>query len=57
LEWNEVSTATSYSLQVATDNEFDNLIVDLNSLTETSYQLAVLNYLTQYFWRVKAVKQ
>ncbi len=57
LDWNEVSTATSYSLQVATDNQFDNLIVDLNNLLLTNYQLENLNYLTQYFWRVKAVKQ
>ncbi|HPO63881.1 MAG TPA: fibronectin type III domain-containing protein, partial [Candidatus Kapabacteria bacterium] len=51
LVWN-AAVGTSYSLQVATDVDFTNIILSDSGLTSLSYQLSGLTYNTQYFWRV-----
>ena len=54
LSWNESNTATSYTVQVATDDAFNNLIFNSGVGTVTSKQIDGLNYLTTYYWRVSA---
>ncbi|MBD3615416.1 MAG: T9SS type A sorting domain-containing protein [Gracilimonas sp.] len=54
LEWNSASGASSYLLQVATDPNFDNIIVDESGLTGTTYEVSGLNYETTYYWRVRS---
>ncbi len=54
LGWNPSSGATSYRLQVATDSLFANLVVDNAAITTTSSVVGPLNYVTRYFWRVRA---
>lgn len=54
LSWTEVENAVSYSLQVATDNSFENIVLDLDGLTETEYNFTDLEVRTKYFWRVNA---
>lgn len=54
LRWNASSGATSYSLQVATDDLFSNLVYNQSGLTSTSQQVQGLNYNTTYYWRVNA---
>lgn len=54
LEWSEVPDATNYSLQVSTESNFSDLVVNETNLTETNYQLPLLDNFTEYFWRVKA---
>ncbi|MDI1254956.1 MAG: zinc-dependent metalloprotease family protein [Flavobacterium sp.] len=52
LTWAASQTATSYDVEVATDNAFANLV----STTETSspdFNVTGLNELTDYFWRVR----
>lgn len=51
LNWSTDSAATFYNLQVATDEDFTNIIVNANPTTNT-YSLSGLNELTNYFWRV-----
>lgn len=54
LEWSPVGFATSYSLQVATDAEFSNLVVDESGLTEAVYTFdASGNDPSTYYWRAK----
>jgi hypothetical protein len=56
LEWNTDVNATSYDLEVATDAQFENIIVAKNA-TANSYALTTsdgLIYSATYFWRVKA---
>ncbi len=53
LSWNGLSAATGYHLQVATDEEFSDLFIDQNELTETNFYAADLAMNTQYWWRVK----
>ncbi|WP_159778749.1 reprolysin-like metallopeptidase, partial [Flavobacterium sp. 9AF] len=53
LVWNPSPAATSYDVQVATDNGFTNIISSGN-VTTNSYTLNGLSQGTNYFWRVQA---
>jgi hypothetical protein len=52
LAWNSPVNASSYRLQVATNTNFSNPIVDSSGITNTSYQPTNLTGTTTYFWRV-----
>jgi hypothetical protein len=54
LSWNSLPTADTYYLQVASDAGFTQLIVRDSLLTDTSMQMSSLNYITTYYWRVRA---
>jgi hypothetical protein len=54
LKWNASTGATSYHLQVATDNAFTAKVFDDSTLTGTSKQIGPLLNSKTYFWRVKA---
>ena len=53
ISWGGVSLATSYELQVATDNSFSNVVVD-QTQSGTSYTASGLSQGTTYYWRVRA---
>lgn len=55
-QWEADPNATSYNLQVSTDNEFQNLVVNIKEITDTAYELSggILSHNTTYFWRVIA---
>lgn len=55
-EWNAVSNASSYGLQVATENTFASPVVDETGISETTYAVAedLLQGPVTYFWRVKS---
>ena len=54
LEWSPVGFARSYSLQIATDPDFSNLVVDRNDLKEAVYIFdASGKDPATYYWRVK----
>jgi hypothetical protein len=54
LVWNKVSTATSYHLQVATDNGFTNIFTQDSLLIDSQKVISGLLNSTIYYWRVKA---
>jgi hypothetical protein len=55
LLWTAVAGATRYSLQVATDAGFSNLVIDSDDITTTTYTPVTSLDLNQtFFWRVKA---
>jgi|GEM_PF-6252635 len=54
LQWNSVSAASSYSVEVATDTAFNNLVVNQSGLSGTSYQVTGLLNGTTYYWRAGA---
>jgi hypothetical protein len=55
LSWSAVDGATRYHLQVATDDIFENLIVNDSTITGTSFVTAVpYDYETTHYWRVRA---
>jgi len=54
LNWNAVTGAENYRLQVSTDRNFSSFAADDSTLTTTSGQLTGLSNNTKYYWRVKA---
>jgi len=56
LDWDSLSTATSYSLQLSTDSTFGTTLINVQSVTAAQYQISsgVLANNVKYFWRVKA---
>ena len=54
LVWKASAGTISYSLQVAEDPTFTNLVIDQPTIGDTSFPVSSLQYLTTYFWRVSA---
>lgn len=54
-EWNEVSDANGYALQISTSIDFSSLVVS-ESISSTSHTYNLLLNSTGYFWRVCAIK-
>ncbi len=54
LKWNGVAGATSYHVQVATDNNFSALIVEQSAIISTWYSVNGLIHEAVYYWRVSA---
>jgi len=57
LSWTPKGFARSYQLQVATDSEFNTLVVDEPYLTEARYVLEVVEPNTPYYWRVSTTNE
>ncbi|MBK8982767.1 MAG: T9SS type A sorting domain-containing protein [Ignavibacteria bacterium] len=57
LDWNDISDALHYNLQVATDTGFTNMVVNQNNINVSQYNIpsSILNIGTGYYWRVNAV--
>ena len=55
LAWDAVPGAASYGLQVATRNDFSELVVDETERADTTFTVTDLTGNTAYFWRVRAV--
>jgi len=57
--WNVADNAISYTIQLSTSSDFSNLIIAIENLTGTHYQLPTnkdpLEKIKNHFWRVKAV--
>jgi choice-of-anchor B domain-containing protein len=53
LSWNAAANTSSYTVEVATDAGFSNIVFS-STTAGTSATVPGLNVLTQYFWRVRA---
>lgn len=54
LNWNSSAGATSYRIQVSTNDQFTTIVYDSNNITDISHQIMEFSYLTTYYWRVNA---
>jgi hypothetical protein len=54
ISWSPVGYVESYHFQLASDDGFNNLLVDANGLTNAFYLLNTLQKDAHYYWRVKA---
>jgi hypothetical protein len=54
LFWNKASMAESYSIQVAKDTNFTNLVFSVPTVIDTSNLITGLSNDTKYYWRVNA---
>lgn len=59
LKWKPVTEATSYGLQVGTDYNFINRVIDQTGLSGNSYDVPSdkLSYSKIYYWRVNATSE
>lgn len=53
-DWEAAPTATAYRLQVSEQPNFASTVVNVGSITSTSYEVEDLEYSTTYYWRVNA---
>ncbi|MEX1275436.1 MAG: FG-GAP-like repeat-containing protein [Bacteroidota bacterium] len=53
LSWNKADSASFYRLQVANDSLFASLVVDADSIEETSREISGLANAATYWWRVQ----
>lgn len=53
--WEQVMNVSSYEIEIATNINFGNSVVESSSLIGTSYMPQQLEHLTVYYWRVKAL--
>jgi len=54
LVWNKSGNASSYNIIVATDAAFLNVVVNDSTLADTVNAVTGLNYLSTYYWKVRA---
>jgi hypothetical protein len=54
LSWNAATGATNYHLQLATDEEFTDPLIDDDTLTDLEAEITGLDNSTEYFWRVRS---
>lgn len=57
LSWNMTDNALTYNLQLARDENFNDLVAEATNITATTFQVYGLSYNTKYFWRVMAKNQ
>jgi len=55
LEWTQSSEAVSYRLQVASDTQFTNIVVDRSALSNHRYTATELTPTHTYYWRVASI--
>ncbi len=53
--WEGFLAATNYRIQIATDDEFENIVYEQVDLTTTNLLYTGLELTTQYYWRVKMI--
>ncbi|MCX7735681.1 MAG: T9SS type A sorting domain-containing protein [Candidatus Kapabacteria bacterium] len=53
-EWNPSTGATGYEIQIAKDIDFEQMIFDGETQTISNHQSKLLEYFTEYYWRVRA---
>jgi hypothetical protein len=54
-KWKDVSTASSYRLQIARDNKFNEIVKDVSDIKQSEYTVQDgLDNNQMYFWRVNA---
>lgn len=56
LDWSDVDGAVSYSLLLATNQSFSNILIDQNGIVNSEYNVpgGVLSENTLYYWKVNA---
>lgn len=54
LIWQAVESATSYDIEVATDENFTNIIITETGLATTEYATSMLEPMSTFYWRVIA---
>lgn len=54
LDWQDLIPSSKYWIQLSEQPGFETLLINDSNVTETLYQSPLLNYNTNYYWRVAA---
>jgi len=54
LVWDESNGAENYMIQVSTDSDFSEIVVEGSEITDSMFEVTGLESLTTYYWRVRA---
>jgi hypothetical protein len=57
MQWNRAERAERYEIQIATDEDFNNLVFTRTTSFDAINSSGSLDFLTSYFWRVRATNQ
>ncbi len=57
LRWQAVEGATGYQVQIAVDDTFKQVLLDVSDISQNEYTPGTLEAGTTYFWRVRATNQ
>lgn len=57
LSWFKSENASSYSMQLAKDSLFNEIVIEQNPIPQASIQLSNLLFNTPYYWRVRAYNE
>ncbi len=57
LEWDAVAEADSYFVRIATDEDFNELVIESHSSEDTGFNFEDADYETEYFWKVRSVRK
>jgi len=55
LHWFPVDGASMYNVELATDEDFDDIIFEVEEATDTTVTTPMLPGMTKFYWRVKAM--
>lgn len=55
LKWEKIFNTQKYHIQLSSNNSFNQKIIDTLAPAKEIFQYAGLDYLRQYFWRVRAI--
>jgi hypothetical protein len=55
--WSESENAQAYDLQISLENDFEDLSLEEESITSTSFNVSGLDNYEEYFWRVRGKNQ
>ncbi|MFA5795483.1 MAG: DUF2341 domain-containing protein [Candidatus Brocadiia bacterium] len=55
MKWNASEFSLTYSMQVSTDSQFNNLVLNTDNLVGTTKAISGLNTNTVYYWRLRGV--
>lgn len=53
MTWDTTAGATEYTIQVATDEEFEDMVFEGATDSDREHTISLLDYFTTYFWRIR----
>jgi|TARA_B110000240_G_scaffold180646_1_gene211816 hypothetical protein len=54
-DWDQEPMAFSYQLQISSDNEFSNSLLNINEIKTIHIEQSLINWDQKYFWRVRSI--
>ncbi|WP_340102834.1 T9SS type A sorting domain-containing protein [Rhodohalobacter sp. 8-1] len=54
LSWKQAIGADNYGLRLAKDSGFEEIVIEQNGISQTTYELESLDFQTTYYWQVTA---